>query len=841
MTRPLLTAGFLLLIPFFLMGQPPNDLCSGAITVSNLLTAQTISVDLTTATESLDASCETASATNLDLWYSFVMPADGNLQVIGVFGFNRIALFDGCGGVEISCQSGNGIINSLSSGVTYLLRYSIVSGGLATDNFTIQAYATPTNNDCASPTVLANPDALVLISLALPGLTESSDASCETASNDNRDAWFEFVMPYDGNLQVSGVFGFNTVSLYDACGGTELSCQSGNGIIDSLTSGVTYLLRYGYSSVSLTNDNFSIQSFAFASNNLCQNPIAIPSISTAQTISTDVRAASESATGSCEDSTDVNRDLWYSFVMPVTGRVRIQGASTVERSTIYDACGGNEIGCLAGSGFIYNLFSGTTYWYKYSRPSVYVGAGSVSIEAFSSATNDECNSPDPIGDISTAQTLNFDTQEATESLDASCEDPSNDNLDLWFTFTMPFHGKIKIDGASGVKRTVLFDGCGGTELDCLAGTGFLYQLIGGTTYLLRYATISTNSSTENITIQAFPTASNDECTAPIPVGSLDSIRTVSLDTRESTESLDASCEDASLINSDLWYTLQMPFGGNLAIEGVFGVNRTGIYDGCGGAELRCRLGTGLVLDLDSGVIYLLRYAANSGNAAPDDFTIEALPLATNDECDSAIAIPDLTVLNTIVADTRSATESLDSSCDLLTEDNLDVWYSFTMPFTGTLTVSGSFGLHRFSIYDSCSGTEISCFTGDGISSTLSSGESYRLRYSSESSLARLDSFTLMANMVLAVDSQETSISQELDDRIQDISLYPNPVSEIILLSGEGIDSFHSALIYNSVGQFIQSVPIQSASIPLPPLPEGHYFIRLIGQIHSSSHHIIIQP
>lgn len=166
-----------------------------------------------------------------------------------------------------------------------------------------------------------------------------------------------------------------------------------------------------------------------------------------------------------------------------------------------------------------------------------------------------------------------------------------------------------------------------------------------------------------------------------------------------------------------------------------------------------------------------------------------------------------------------------------------------MPYTGTLTVSGSFGLHRFSIFDSCAGVELSCFSGDGIFSSLFSGETYHLRYTSESAAARLDSFVLMANMVLAVDSPETSdnIPPGVDGRRYDINLHPNPASRDLWLSGVDRDSFHSAVIYNNIGEFIKSVPIREGKISVPPLPKGHYFIRLTGPIHSSSHHIIIQP
>ena len=123
------------------MAQPANDDCGNAIAISGISTPQTISVDLTGATESLDASCETASNTNRDVWYSFTMPFNGKIMISGVNALYKVSVFDSCGGAEIICMFGTGFIDSLSAGATLVLRFSTY-GNVNTSSFTIQAIRT---------------------------------------------------------------------------------------------------------------------------------------------------------------------------------------------------------------------------------------------------------------------------------------------------------------------------------------------------------------------------------------------------------------------------------------------------------------------------------------------------------------------------------------------------------------------------------------------------------------------------------------------------------------------------------------------------------------------------
>jgi|GEM_PF-4518998 len=69
----------LLFLPFLAIAQPSNDTCGNSTTITVPVGSSTLyAADLTTATESIDGSCETPASTNHDAWYTFVMPEDGN-------------------------------------------------------------------------------------------------------------------------------------------------------------------------------------------------------------------------------------------------------------------------------------------------------------------------------------------------------------------------------------------------------------------------------------------------------------------------------------------------------------------------------------------------------------------------------------------------------------------------------------------------------------------------------------------------------------------------------------------------------------------------------------------
>lgn len=808
-------------------GEIPNENCSSAAIVPNIDNPQSITVDLRSAYEELDASCEVASNDNFDAWYEFVMPFDGKIEISGLSSVNYASLFDQCGGTEIGCRFSSGFFDNLLANTTYYLRYSTASNFAHINTFVIQAFPPPINDECSAATLIPFVDTLQSVAVDTRGASESLDASCENASSDNFDVWYTFTMPFDGKIKLSGLSVIQKIALYDQCGGTEIDCLSGNGFMDGLMAGNTYLLKYGTASVYAGNNVFSIQAFGIPPNDVCANALNIPNIASEQLFIADPRGASQSLLASCENGLYEHFDLWYSFTMPFDGKIEVSGVFGVNRIALYDSCGGTELACQLSGGFFYGLSGGSTYQLRYSSLPQQAVSDNVALQAFPAPINDECEDALLLTNIASPQDIFLDTREATESLNISCEDAANDNLDLWYAFTMPVDGKFEVSGVFGVNKIALFDSCGGTELDCFASSGFFNGLTAGSTYILRYAAISAQANADQITVQALPVVSNDECVNAFLLTGIDSPQTVSLDTRPATESLDASCEIAANENLDLWYTFEMPFTGKLVLSGLSTNRRIVLYDSCGGNELHCIAGNDTLYGLPGNTPYILRYATLSQSAAADDFTIQAFPPPPHDVCDSARVIDSLDTGRMIYVDTREGTESLDASCETVSDTHLDFWYRFTMPFDGKIEVTALNGAHTVSLWDSCSGTELGCFAGSGVFETLKVDSTYFLRFAAPIAQASPDSFHIQAIIVSGNELPFSSASPGL-------KAFPNPASEVLQV--EWNQAFQQPIhlsILDGHGRLIRDELLPQVvsqqthyTIPIKPYSPGLYFLRL---------------
>lgn len=808
-------------------GEIPNENCSSAAIVPNIDNPQSITVDLRSAYEELDASCEVASNDNFDAWYEFVMPFDGKIEISGLSSVNYASLFDQCGGTEIDCRFSSGFFDNLLVNTTYYLRYSTASNYAHINTFVIQAFPPPINEECSAAVVIPFIDTLQSIAVDTRGASESLDASCENASSDNFDLWYTFTMPFDGKIKLSGLSVIHKIALYDQCGGTEIDCIAGNGFIDGLMAGNTYFLKYGTASVYAGNNVFSIQAFGIPPNDVCANALNIPNIASEQLFIADPRGASQSLLASCENGLYEHYDLWYSFTMPFEGKIEVSGVFGVNRIALYDSCGGTELACQFSGGFFYGLSGGATYQLRYSSLPQQAVSDDVALQAFPVPINDECEDAILITNIASPQDIFLDTREATESLNISCEDPTYDNLDLWYAFTMPFDGKLEVSGVFGVNKIALFDSCGGTELDCFASSGFLNGLTGGSFYLLRYAAISGQANADQISVQALPVVSNDECINAFPILGIDSLQTVSLDNRPATESLDASCEISTEDNLDLWYTFQMPFTGKLILSDLSANRRVVLYDSCGGTELYCIAGNDTLYGLPGDTTYLLRYATQSQAADTDDFTIQAFPPPPHDACDSALVIDSLDTGRMVYLDTREATEGLDASCETTSEENLDFWYRFTMPYDGKVEVTALNNAPTVSLWDSCGGTELGCFAGAGVFESLTADSTYSLRYAAPREQAAPDSFHIQAFIVLGVEDEWSYNSLQ-------IKVFPNPASSQIhlkippKLTGMADLRIHDALgkVLHRETRSLHSNNSTQHSISIRSFPKGLYSLQL---------------
>ncbi|MEM6684634.1 MAG: T9SS type A sorting domain-containing protein [Bacteroidota bacterium] len=763
MRTTLLFFGIFLSMIFYSHAQPANDDCANAesITVS-FLSATDVSYDPSLASQSTQSSCDNVGITYNDVWYSFTMPNAGNIQITSASNSERFTLYDACGGTEIACFNGNDYFLGLSA-TSYILRVAKQSTIASADTFTINIHEKPANDECANAEVItADISSQQSFNYDNRGATQSLMASCDSSFNTYLDVWYQFTMPFNGNLHITGVNIFDRFTVYDSCGGAEIACDFDDTFAYNLTPG-TYFIRVNKQLIYASADSFNIQAFPAVANDECADAIVITDdISTQRTITYDNRGATESLDASCDNfPSNSYLDIWYEFTMPVNGNLFITGVNIFDRFTLYDTCGGMEIACDRDDTFVYNLTTGT-YVLRVSKEDIYASVDSFNIQAFPSVANDECVNAEIITDDITTETLiTYDNRGATESLDASCDSATTTYLDIWYEFTMPVEGNLRISGVNIFDEFTLYDSCGGSEISCATNGGFVYDLAMGT-YLLRVYKQDIYASVDSFRIQAIPGAANDECVnAEVITEDITTLRSINFDNRSASESTQGSCDFPGNTYLDVWYEFTMPVTGNLEISGVNGSDRFTIYDGCGGSEIACFNDDDFVYGLTMGT-YILRAYSTTIQASEDGFNIQAFAAATNDECITAEVITDdISTERTINFDSRSATESLDASCDVATNTNLDLWYEFTMPFQGNVQISGVNFLSKFSIYDSCGGMEIDCFNGQKLITDVSAGN-YFLRVNRESFSASDSNFRIQAFAALPNDdcanAQTISIS-----------------------------------------------------------------------------------
>ncbi|WP_420574414.1 T9SS type A sorting domain-containing protein [Kordia sp.] len=729
MRAKLLLLGIFLFTNIYCYAQAPaNDDCANAEIISVTTTGFTnVSFNNGMATQSLLSSCDTSSTSYLDIWYEFTMPVNGNIRITNVNFADGFSLYTTCGGAEIACFYDDGFFYGLSAG-TYKLRAVSTASQAGADSFRIQAFEAATNDECASAEVITDDITTQrTINYNNARATESLDSSCDTASNSNLDLWYEFTMPVNGNLRISGVNFADGFTLYDNCGSvpTELDCFYDDHFVYNLAMG-TYILRVTSTAGFSGSDSFIIQAIETATNDECANAeVIMDDITTARTINFNNAAATQSLQSSCDNPSNTYLDLWYEFTMPVNGNLRISGVNFADGFTLYDNCGTipTEIDCFYDDNFTFGLTTGT-YTLRVTSLDVNAGNDSFVIQAFEAVANDECANAEVITEnITTATTINFNNANATQSLESSC-DTSNteDYLDVWFEFTMPVNGNLRISGVNFADGFTLYDNCGTvpTELDCFYDDHFVYNLTTGT-YILRVTSTAAFAGADSFIIQAFETATNDECaTAEVITEDITTQRTINFNNAAATESLDGSCDTVSNTYLDLWYEFTMPVTGNIYISGANFADRFTIYDTCGGSELACFADDGFAYSLTPGTYYLRAYSTDD-NADADSFNIQAFEQLPNDDCANAemISVAGVGACGTqnITVDTRRATETVTpatGSCFSTSQVWLDAWYAFEAPITGNISLTSTSFNNIFAVYESCGGSEVACFADDGI-------------------------------------------------------------------------------------------------------------------------------
>ncbi len=336
---------------------PSNDNCASPkmLTVGTYSNCLEVTDTITYATSSGETPTPTCGSfgSGKDLWYSVVVPANGNIAVSSKNEFssipndpiasniNLVAYNGTCGNLtEISCNSLgeiNGatlILNNQSPNDTILVRvWEDGSNEIGRFNICAYGFNQPVNDECTNakfvPITTNCTSTTAFKDSNLSGATRSTGIlPCNAPNTVGGAVWYKTVIPLSGNLSVELPPIMNCAVYTNNCSALNLiGCMSQNRNItlENLAPNDTVLIRVwpGYGTI----DNLQICATdpIIPSNNNCSAPLPlnVGQGYTCNLIRENLRYSTPSdlATDSC--SLD-DKDLWYSVIVPSTGSFYIQ-------------------------------------------------------------------------------------------------------------------------------------------------------------------------------------------------------------------------------------------------------------------------------------------------------------------------------------------------------------------------------------------------------------------------------------------------------------------------------------------------------------------------------------
>ncbi|WGD35469.1 T9SS type A sorting domain-containing protein [Olleya sp. YS] len=646
--KQLYFTSLLLLTLSFGFAQPANDDCSNAQIITVSTTNLNVPFDINTATLNNQEGCSGTTADYADVWFEFTMPTNGNLYIDGSLSWNQFAIYDSCGGTELNCFSSNGLLDNLVSGTTYTLRVFRASGtanNTSYQSFSIIAYDTVTNDDCTSSENISVTATNTTVNFEIAGAEINNEVGCSGTINDYLDIWYDFTMPFDGNLYIEGSISWNNFALYDTCSGTEIQCGSANEFVEGLISGTNYKLRVFRTVATADNTSykaFSIVAYQSVANDTCAAAENITVTTTGSTVNFEIAGAEINNEEGCSGTTNDYLDIWYDFTMPVNGNLYIDGSINWNNFALYDACSGTEIQCGSANEFIEGLTATTNYKLRVFRTIATADNNSYKsffIRAFETVTNDDCASAENITVTTDQQTINFDIGGASINNEEGCTGTTNDYADIWYEFTMPVNGNLLVNGAINWNNFALYDACSGTEIQCGSSSEQFDGLTATTNYKLRVFRTLANTDNNNyrsFTIQAFEIITNDDCASAETINVLSGTpTTVNFGIAGANVNNEEGCSGGTVADyADIWYDFTMPEDGFIIIDGTINWNNFAVYDACAGTQLGCFSASGNVGGLTNGTTYKLRLfrgASTATNTNYKSFTIESSATLSTDD------------------------------------------------------------------------------------------------------------------------------------------------------------------------------------------------------------------
>ncbi|WP_452230928.1 T9SS type A sorting domain-containing protein [Lacinutrix sp. MEBiC02404] len=833
-----------ILLTQFALAQPANDTCANAESIIVTTSETNISFTIIDAIVTNEEGCAGSTADYADIWYDFTMPVDGNVFIDGITSWNRFALYDACGGTQIQCGSGDQLYSSLTGGMNYKLRlFRTASNATNTNylNFSIKAYPAATNDDCASAETLNVSTEETEVDFQIAGATINNEEGCSGITSDYVDVWYDFTMPINGNIFIDGTSNWNSFALYDACGGTQLQCGSGDALYSELTAGTNYKLRL-FRTVALADNvyqNFSIKAYPEVANDDCASAQTL-NVTTEDTyVAFEIGGATINNEEGCTGTTADYIDIWYDFTMPVNGNLFVAGTTTWNSFALYDSCGGTQMQCGTSDQLYSGLTAGTNYKLRLFR-TVALADNTYqyfSIKAYPEVINDTCASAQTLNVTTVETNVDFEIGGATINSEEGCAGTTADYVDIWYDFTMPVNGNLFIDGTSSWNNFALYNTCGGTQIQCGDADQLYPQLTAGTNYKLRvFRTVAlADNAYSNFSIKAYPEATNDFCTSAQTLTVTTEETNINFEIGGAMLNNEEGCTGTTANYLDIWYDITMPVNGNLFVGGTINWNNFALYDACGGTQIQCGNTDELYSGLTAGTNYKLRLfrTVDLADNSYLNFSIQAFEIINNDDCASAENITVTNSPTTVNFGIAGATINNEVGCSgTAAEDYADVWYDFTMPINGYIVIDGTINWNNFALYDACNGTALDCFEYEGTIADLTSGTTYKLRVFRTLALADNEyykSFTIHSTETLSTNSNA------LENSIQ---MYPNPADTILNISSAENQTISAITIYNMLGKKVLITKVKS--IDVSNFQTGMYLVKITTEKGQVTKRIVIQ-
>ena len=557
-----------------------------SIIASWALYGQSTCSEAVTATEGINVL---PSTTENFYWYRYTMPSDGKLQItsssnsyVGVYSNTCDNLVYEGGKYETVA------ITTFSSGDEVFIQWDTFSNGDFQWDISISPLETGDNCELAAPA------------------TTGANTLSATA---NKFYWYSFTMPSDGKLQINSST-YNDIEVY------KNSCDN-SGFQDR-----------GYRSLTVTTLNSGDEVFIKweASNdsdfdwNLAVNPIepgdecalAVPATEGTNTI-----------------PTTLNDEYWYSYTMPMDGKLQINSSSSKRLRIYTNSC--DDLDYESG-GYedltVTTLSSGDEVFIAWNTQ----GEGDFEWDLSVSPLEpgDECALAVP----------------ATEGVNTV---PVTLNNQYWYSYTMPVDGKLQINSSSSKNMHLYTNSCDNLQ----------YESNGN-----KHLTVTTLSSGDEVFISwdvegegdfdwnlaASPLEAGDKCALAKPaVAGTNTIPTT--------------------LNDEYWYSYTMPMDGKLQINSSSSKNMYLYTNSCDNLQYESNGNKHLtVTTLSSGdEIFIAWSTQGEGDF---DWNLSVGPLEAGDNC-------------TFAAAATLGTNTLPTTL------NVQYWYRYTMPIDGKLEISSS--------------------------------------------------------------------------------------------------------------------------------------------------------